>query len=280
MYSISKTSRLHKMIFVSTLCLLCLSPTTWAANLAALWEFDGDFTDTTGSFSGFNQGSVTFVQGQVGQAASFDGGSASVSNPNAVDNVESFNSIASSSFTSGLSVMGWTKFDSDGSGGTVLSHDKSTGCCSQVGFNFSIDSSGGLNLFMRDTADRRLFASSTTSISADTFHHVAVTWNGSTTGGIKMYIDGQEVGTSIGTINSFTGLNGGALPFRVGASSGDSASNFAGFDGAIDHLSVWNGALTTNEVEVDFNDGSVPEPASALLLVCAVFFALGRSKKK
>jgi len=239
-----------------------------AATLVASWELNGNFIDASGhGYNGTAVGSVTFSNGKMGQAADFSGGSGAGVDNTSVDHIDSNISIASSSFNSGLSIMAWVNYTT---AGCILAHDRSTGGLSLVGFSLSVNATNGLTLFMRDTGDRRLVGSSAdNTLTPGVWHHVVATWNGSTTGGVTFYIDSVAKTASYTTNGTFTGLNGGSLPLRIGASSGDSANNIYGLQGSIDHVSAWQGALTSQEVQNDYNL-AVPEP-STLLLICLGF---------
>ncbi len=81
--------------------------------------------------------------------------------------------------------------------------------------------------------------------------HVAVTWDGDRSGGIRCYRNGSEVPTSVALDppGGFAGLNDTVpLSFRIGT-----FNNVAGnYDVRIDHLSVWKGVLTAEQINADF----------------------------
>lgn len=237
---------------LSSLSLLPHDPSVGpSATLVALWEFDGDFAAVNdSSYDGVASPGVTFVSGVMDQAAHFDGGLGSGSNDPTIDHVDSMETTAASNFNGSLSIMGWVTPDS---GGTVLSHDQTCCASSFFGFTFSVSASGSLGFQVRDTADGRLQATSADSVArGGRCTHVAVTWDGDPDGGIRLYANGELVSTTITDTNS-NGLNSsGLLPVRIGADFANSTNVMVGFEGDIDHLSLWLGELTEAEIVTDF----------------------------
>ncbi len=69
--------------------------------------------------------------------------------------------------------------------------------------------------------------------------------------------------------SGFTGLNGGSLPFRIGASLGDSANNIYGYTGKMDNLSLWKGTLSQLEVTTAYQT-TIPEPVSIIPVMIGI----------
>ncbi len=145
------------------------------------------------------------------------------------------------------------------SGGTILNQDRSVFTQFALGYSFGVGPDGKIGLFLRDPADRRLGTRSTVSIRPDEWSHVAATWNGSTTGGVTLYVNGIPTVTTTSTVGSFTGLGGPSPSLRSGANHGDSANNISGYDGKIDHLSLWRGTLTPAQIAADYQCAARPE---------------------
>lgn len=259
----------YKMVLISSITVVMAFFVTWttqtqaAATLVGQWEFDGDFTAANDSnYNGNPSGTVTFVPGQNGQAVSFDGGTGVGSYDPAIDKVDSVKLTSASEFNGGLSIMGWIKPDAfpgineDIRGKVFLSHDQS--CCGSqfMGFDFGIGSSGELIYWMNDFNDNRIWGkTSSGTIALGGWAHVAVTWDGNPSGGIQLYLNGAPVSTTLNFLNTFAGLNStGLLPVRIGASFARSDNVIRGFDGSIDHISVWKGALSAEAILADYNN--------------------------
>lgn len=226
--------------------------------LVGFWEFDGDsespYDDT---YNGVIGGPVAFVPGQIGQAASFPGGSGTGSYAANVGRVDSQKIMPASSaeFKSGFSIMAWVNPSASGHN-VILSHDQSCGGSNPYyayyGFIFDVSSAGELQLFMRDAYDYLMGSSAPGLVNINVWTHVAVTWDGKTTGGIKLYVNGISVNTIITKSGNFSGLTTtGELPIRIGAGFANSLNTMAGFYGKLDHVSIWKRALSDSFVFAD-----------------------------
>ena len=235
------------------------TPTVHAsAILVALWEFDGDFSSSNPAYDGVPNGTVTFVPGQIGQAAHFDGATGP-SSSSTIDYVDSLAEPTNAEFNGGLSIMAWVK--PEGAFAPILTHSSTLGAARR-GFVFRWRHEGespendAIRLSMIDTSfvGGLTGTSDPGTVPADVWSHVAVSWNGDATGGAILYVNGQAVPTSIEIEPAgFMGLNStGPLSIRIGGSHADSSNNISSFDGSIDHISLWKGALTDQEVLDDF----------------------------
>jgi hypothetical protein len=122
-----------------------------------------------------------------------------------------------------------------------------------MGFGVSADPVAGTQIFLRDTSDNRLYAdSSSNSVQRAAWQHIAWVWNGSTSGGFQIFVNGQPIPITTSSLGTFGGLSGAALPVRLGAGFGNAVHNSASFDGMIDHISLWHGALSPQEVLADY----------------------------
>ena len=107
----------------------------------------------------------------------------------------------------------------------------------------------------------RLIATSTNSISSNSWSHVLVTYDGSSTeAGFNFYINGADAGSNGGGST----LGGGAslattIPLQIGARN--SSLNF--LDGNIDEVSIFNTELSASDVTSIYN-GGVPNDISSL----------------
>jgi Concanavalin A-like lectin/glucanases superfamily len=246
-----------KLILLASFVLLSGLIGANAAILEARWEFDGDYaavTETVYDYTGVDHGSVDFVSGQMDLAVRFDGGRSDLV---PVDCIDSTHHTAAYEFNEGFSVMGWVNPDELPSGAMILSHDR-TRDYETMGFGVAVQPDGRLGLGMKDNTFLGQLGGYCPydSVLAGQWTHFAVTWNGSTTGGIQVYVNGEFPETTINLENNFAGLNQtGLLPFRVGADHLCSADFYSGFAGSIDHLSIWKGVLTAEEILADYLAG-------------------------
>lgn len=227
-----------------------------AASLDALWEFDGNYRTTPSSaWDGVASGSVDFVPGVSGQAASFDEAWGPPSQD--FDYVES-KSISNAEYNDGLSIMAWIKPVSPlpWYGLTIVVH--------YPGFGFYAGPDRRLALNLYDSTYNILSGFTNPGIvTMDQWNHVAVTWDGSTTGGVKIYLDGVEQEMHHTLRNTFLGLNHtAAWPLRIGASQPDSAGTLYCLNGSMDNVSLWKGVLTKERILDEIGETSNEPPVS------------------
>jgi hypothetical protein len=117
---------------------------------------------------------------------------------------------------------------------------------SNRGYLLSIGNTNVVKFVLRnsDTGSNRLFVDSTSTITDTNWHHILITYNGSSNvSGIKIYIDGvSDTVTTSGTLSATT-LS--SAPFNIGAKNSDSL--FANAE--IDEVAVFNTALTAQDVQ-------------------------------
>jgi hypothetical protein len=242
-----------------------------AASQIAQWDFDGSYAASNGNFAYdlTPGGAVALVPSPWGTAAEFHGGTypitdaATYSNVN-LDRLDTTITRTSASFNGGFSIMGWVKpYSISDPIGSVLALDSSSFSLNSLGFALVVDST--VELAVRDTSDHRAIATASgTPIAAGNWYHIAATWGGSTSDSFALYINGEAVATDVEDLGGFGGLNGSiSLPIRVGGNLGDSLQNVASFNGAIDHLALFDGVLTPADVGAAYA-GSVPESSTAI----------------
>ena len=263
-----------RMAVWAIICLGIFSPPVRATPaLVSTWEFNGAWTSSNDpSYDLVPAGGAQLVPSPNGMAASFAGGFFSGPTNPGLAYADSIAQPTSASFNSGLSIVGTIRPQSvvGLSFGGLLSHDTSFGSLSRLGFALAVDYDDmSLLLQLRDTSDNRLLAATVANSVIDgAWQTVAVTWDGSTNGGIQMYIGGVAVTTNITPSGTFAGLNGGDLSVRVGASFADSVGGLYGYSGQVDCLSLWNGTITANQASGAC--ASVPEPSSILLMASSL----------
>lgn len=264
-------------VLATILGLLSVSSATMSATIVGLWEFDNNYNDSAGNYDLTEFGSVPFVPGISGQAADFEGGSVPTSSqPVGIDYLDSITQPDKTIFnSSGMSIMGWMRHDqlNEVRAGPVFGQEGPAS--TEHGYALSLKTDGIMSFTIRDAQNDRITVEAQTSIIANEWTQYAITWDGSLTGGIQMYLDGMLISSNVTqSIGSFSGLSGNVAPIRIGGSSGSSSGGFDhGYKGQLDRLSLWQGALTAQEIFADYQS-VVPVP-SALLLFFSGLSALG-----
>lgn len=218
---------------------LILFPCLAYASLVSWWQAEGNALDSSGSNDGTLVNSVGFATGKIGKAFSLSGG------------FVRFADNASLDITGQMTISAWIKPNATNANRIV---DKIT---AGGGDGYLLDLLGGkLRMIAHGGA-----ASSSVSISTGVFSHVAGVYDGSI---IKVYVNGVLEGSS----NFIGNTLGNAHPLRIGVDSTESA-NF--FSGLIDDVHIYNHALSSTEIQNMALLITVPEPASMILLIIALF---------
>ncbi|HVY71420.1 MAG TPA: LamG domain-containing protein [Verrucomicrobiae bacterium] len=267
------------------------------ANPIATWDFDGNLhsNDNNPAYDLTLGGNATLVPSPWGMAAQFHGGTypitdqSTFSNPS-MDRLDTAGQWNNSSFNGGLTVMGWVNAAST-TAGAILGHDSSSFSLNDFGFQLTFGPY--IELLVRDNNDNRSLAiANSTPLSANQWYHVAATWAGGNSDNFVIYVNGQAVASSVNHIGSFAGLNGAnALPLRIGADLGNSLQDAKSFNGMIDHLSLYSGAITPDQVAADYAATAIPVPvpepattaamtAGGLGLIVALELARNRGRSR
>jgi len=241
---------------------VCVTP---PSNMVSWWDGD-DVTGTTASDiqdgnDGTLQNGATTVPGKVGQAFSFDG----------VDDHVDVADDPSISLTS-LTVDAWINLDeSIGAsvpGGSMSIVSKWTNfAVGNISFNneflFIVPVISG-NPFIafakskngrhdQDPApDTNKAVTGTTPLTKGAWHHVAVTYDGST-GVATLYLDGQPDGS---VTYNFTEIFDSNARLVMGAREIATGNFDLLFNGLIDEVEVFNRALSQTEIQAIFDAGS------------------------
>ncbi|MCG8306670.1 MAG: hypothetical protein MI975_04705 [Cytophagales bacterium] len=244
------------------LIFLCLIPVLGISQpvtngLVGYWPFNGDANDESGNGNnGVVQGAtlVTDKFGNANSAYEFDG----------VDDLIYINDNDLFSFTNGthdlpFTMSAWVKMTSASKFRIFSKFDNINGI-DNLDYTFTFDSEGKLRLALFDsTPNDRIDLYTTDSYYSfeNEWHHVAVTYDGSSTvNGIKLYIDGQVViqtaQFSQGTYGSMSNTNAKQY---IGFDKYSLANNYA--NGAIDNIGIYNRTLDGNEIQVLYSDQAV-----------------------
>jgi len=198
-----------------------------ASGLAAYWKFDeGEGITATDSSGNNNTGILTngpnWVDGKLGKALDFDG----------VDDYISINDSLSLSLTTAVSISMWIYID------TLA--DKVLATKGLQDYEMRI-SSNKLEMWVNADGNNRNIAGGIT-LQMGQWYHLTDTYDGAT---IKSYVNGildRQI-TYVASIND-TGTN-----LWIGSYGG--GGNF--FDGKVDEVRIYNGALSAKEIRTIYN---------------------------
>jgi len=257
-----------KSIVVGMLCLLMCLAGSASADLIGEWTFEGDVTDSTGSFNGTATGAPVFVgdtPSGTGQGLLLDGGAG-------VD----FGNVISSTGSLDVSYSVWIKsIATTPMFGIVLAKIENNNWDTPP----VIDPPSGYALMTRgDSYDVRgrmgamgysyggwgdELASTAGDVYGDFWSNVVFTYDDAADEG-KFYVNGVLVDTRIG-IKDFD------LARPVGGAANTAHNLFLGagtpegWNGIVDDLTVWDNVLTAEEASNIYTT-TVPEPATMALL--------------
>ncbi|MCI0587797.1 MAG: PKD domain-containing protein [Planctomycetes bacterium] len=221
----------------------CLPP---SQDLAHFWPGDGATLDVVGDDLGCLDGPVPFATGRVGQAFDFVGGILRIPNRSTLE---------SQQFT----IEAWVFARSTGShtdeiGPIIVSKDRAfetptiSYSLAGPGITGRFRASVGLAVSMTDPA-----VWSEHTFALNTFHHVAMSWDGSE---LRLYVNGCPEGTL--PVGPSTVLYGGT-EVGVGRHPLFGARTF---DGLIDEVSFFDRALSAVEIQSIYEAGSAGKCAS------------------
>ena len=194
------------------------------------WRLDGDASDELGNNPGTIVGSLSFVQGRAGQAASFDGTTSKYINTNSGNNLPLGNSPRT--------MLAWIKPAGypDPTYNGILVY--SGGACT-TGSLLSINNVGRLTMafWCNDAYQAGI------TVNLNQWNQVAFTYEGGTS--VKFYINGALVDTETIGIAATT-TNG---PIRIGCTDNPGRC----FNGQIEDAMIFNQALTANQIQALYN---------------------------
>lgn len=247
--------------------------------LVAHYPFNGNANDESGNgYDGTLIGATLMTNrfGKVGSACYFDGVNDRIDLPSAVLNFERTN-LFSHSF--------WIKTD-DVDGGNIIAKMQS----SSIARGVNVVLANGLlrvQLISYNAINNKIQVEGTTPLSDDEWHHVVVTYDGSSSAsGVIIYIDGYPETKTV-VRDSLTGTIINSTTPTIG-----SRNSGYYYNGGIDDVRIYNRALSVAEVAALYtsnDDGSNPsdiswlsaDPASGIIppgsnmAVSAIFDAAG-----
>lgn len=228
------------------------------SGLVALWSGEGDGNDAVGG-NNATLTDISFAEGKVGQAFSFNGTSAYFKIPD--------NQTLDVGAGEGFTVSAWIK-PSDVNGLHPILEWQPGGVQFWIGQNPS--SRGVLCGFFMDKNGNNYvqIPSPSGTLVANTWQHIAVTYT-QASGIISLYVNGKLVSNL--QWDSFVPLTKGTLSSSRPGNSGDWTYNRF-FAGLMDELAIYNRALSASEIAsvcTEQNDGEPlpppPTPAPGMM---------------
>jgi hypothetical protein len=206
------------------------------AGLISWWPGQGNANDIAGANNGILSGGVTFTNGEVGQAFSFDPANGTVIAPDS----------PSLRLTSQLTIEAWIN-------ARTLNTSPGYAIVSKLAF---ASGNNGYQLILVGDTIQGLFNSPGQSwpsegiasgpiISTGIWYHVAFTYDQSA---MKLYCNGQPVATNV--------IGAYAIATSISALRISGADTHAYFDGLIDEPSIYNRALSASEIAAIYDAGS------------------------
>lgn len=211
---------------------------TLSTGLVHYYKFDTDANDSVGTNHGTVSGATltTGSGGKINEAYDYDG----------VNDRTVINDVFVTTNTS--SWFGWVNLDALGWQALVVngtrSSDRSWEFVLAAGkLRYALATAGGSWAWVEDTV-------SATLLTANTWHHVGFTRNGTT---LTIYVDGSSVSTS--TIAGSASSSVARTPSNGKCTFANDQGTFWG-DGTIDESGFWDKELTSSEVTDLYNGGS------------------------
>lgn len=247
--------------------LLMSASSASAAQLVARYEFEDPsnlgLDLAGGDDNATNIGGVTQTTGRPGVpgsfAAAFDGSD---------DVLRRDGGLVGYDGLPGVTYTAWVNNITDGGYNGIISQDAG-GCCT---YRVLLDPSS--NLYVNTGAHQDV--GNAGNVPPGQWHHVAMTVqdNGDGSRTAFTYVDGVQIG---GPFTQTPGLPDASLfNTYLGAGEGGTAHLF---QGALDDVRVYDGALSSSEVLAVFQDNTVPEP-TAVVLGLASFGLLGLRRRR
>ena len=221
------------------------------AGLVSWWPGEGNANDIVGGNNGLLMNGTGFTNGEVGMAFNLNG----INNFILVNPSPNLNGGSSNGFT----IEGWinpanlTSFMFLGE----YERNLATANGSDVGVHFAINQPGPCSFYanIKDTTGTdHLFLSASGLITAGKWQHVAVTYD-KTSGLSTFYLNGVAVTqTNLGSFIPETTFTNLVLGARTAFNSVANPANV--FAGEMDEISVYNRALSANEIASIYGAGS------------------------
>ena len=197
----------------------------------AHYAFDGDATDSTGSYDGTATG-VTYAAGKIGQCAVFNKGTSGITTLMDYD--------VSLPFSFSFFIKTSTKSEQE-----ILMSFANYSNDSVHGFRTRVNANGTIGYYYGASGAWQV-VDSTFPITDNIFHHIVFTY---VNGTVCLYIDGV-----LNNSTTQTPMSSLLCRLTICAFTNISVAYYR-FDGSIDQLRIFNRAITDEEVTALYNEG-------------------------
>jgi prepilin-type N-terminal cleavage/methylation domain-containing protein len=217
---------------------------------AGIWMFDESIQGSALDTSGYgNNGTVTGAtlttdrKGQSNKAYSFNGST----------NYITMGNPAVLRITGAITLAGWVKINDTANNHQLFGRGQSLSGNGNFGYAVGYYSvTNRIYWDMYSATARSYIHSNTVTITDTNWHFIVATWDGTTgTNGQKLYIDGALANQGTSAISA---IGTPSYTFDIGRSSSGAAWTY--FTGSIDDVRVYNGALTTAEIQRLYAEGA------------------------
>lgn len=158
-----------------------------------------------------------------------------------------------------FSITARARFDSFGAGtGTIISRVTNTGT-DQAEWIMSVDNTGRLQMLLYDSrTENQLKSIATAALSANTWYHVAGTYDGGgSEGGITLYVDGSPVAATESASGTYVAMHNTSIAMRIGAGLWESILYDRWLQGDLYDVKLWDSELSSDNVSYDYNGSGV-----------------------
>jgi hypothetical protein len=227
------------------------------SGLIGWWPAEGNGNDSAGTNNATVPDGVTYAPAEVGPGFSLDGQDHRIIVPDAPE----LNFSSNQDFSIEVWILPLASPDNWKDVMSVVDKRVAPDTITQLGYELNLE--GGVVVFqMADTLAPFSWHnfSGGPDLRDGQFHHVAVTVQRNSTSGGQLYIDGQMVLTFDPTVCPGDLSNTG--PLRIGNHATPDLPAF--YHGIIDEVSLYNRALSSNEIASIYNAGSAGKCARPL----------------
>ncbi|MGB5012725.1 MAG: LamG-like jellyroll fold domain-containing protein, partial [Pyrinomonadaceae bacterium] len=233
------------------------------SGLIGWYAGEGDTRNQQGNSPGTFNGTATYLTDYAGQSFSMNGTDRYVEVPSAS---ESFN-------VSSISVEAWvntTTLSGDPNTPspryrTIASKFNGNGAAS---WSLDMEEGGAITFYVYDGSSNTYRGVRTVGaaafLTANEWKHVAATFD-QTTQEIRLFINGSDAGQLVaGSANSISGIGQNSSPLRIGSyNNGSSVMGY--WQGRLDEVSIYNRAITHDEVKSIIDAGRIGKIKSAAI---------------